>query len=502
MVVSGVPEPLPFRYRALRAVVRAVVWLFFRDVAVTGAWHVPHDRGGLLVAWHPNGLIDPALILSSFPGRIVFGARDGLLRWPVVGPMMRALGTVPIYRSIDQESMTPDQRRAANERSLGALADEIAGGSFSALFPEGVSHDRPHLGEIRTGAARLYLQARGQTPPGHPLPVVVPVGLRYEDKGVFRTDVLVAFHPPLDLEALHLDEPAGDSGDDPGGDRDPAHRLTEAIEAALVEAVHPTASWKLHALMHRARTLIAAEAAARRGEHPAPDTVVSRTTGFAQIWEGYRVRRDTHPDEIKALRRDLTSYDHALRELGLTDGALDRPPRLGSAVLVLGAVVQALAVTLLLPPLLLIGFVVNAPPYWLLKVVARLAAKARKDVATVKIFGGIVFFPLAWLTAGLLAGLGVVRLTRVMPDLPDTPVLVGLAVVALSVIGGVAALLYSEIAVGAWQAVKVRIARWRHHHQLDGLRVRRAALHDRFLHLADGLDLPMGVVREPARPPR
>ncbi len=473
---------MPLQYRVLRALVRAVVRLFFRDVAVAGTRHVPSDRGGLLVAWHPNGLIDPALILSTVPGRIVFGARDGLLRWPVVGPMMRALGTVPIYRAADQEAMTAEERRAANDRSLGALADEIAGGSFSALFPEGVSHDRPHLSEIRSGAARLYLQARERTPAGRRPPVIVPVGLHYEDKDVFRTDVLVAFHRPLNLGGIDLDAP------------DAPDALTDAIEAALVAAVHPTASWHLHALMHRARTLIAAEAAARRGERAAPDTAASRATGFAQIWEGYRVRKETHPDEIEALHEDTTVYHHALRRLGLDDDALDHPPRLGSAVLVAGAVVQAVAVILLLPPLLVVGFVVNMPPYWALKGVAALAAKAEKDAATVKIFGGLVLFPLAWITAGLLAAFGVVRLSDVMPSLPEAPVAVGVAVAVLSVVGGVAALLYSEIAVGAWRAVKVRIARWRHHHQLDGLRVRRASLHDRFLALAQGIDLPTSVV--------
>lgn len=461
---------------------RGVVRLFFREVAVAGRVNVPADRGGLLVAWHPNGLIDPALILSTVPGRIVFGARDGLLRWPIVGPMMRGLGTVPIYRAADQEGMSPDERRAANDRSLGALADEIAGGSFSALFPEGVSHDQPHLAEIRRGAARLYLNARERTPAGQPPPVILPVGLHYEDKDVFRTDVLVAYHPPLDLDGIDLD-----------GEHTAAE-LTERIEDALVQAVHPTASWELHALMHRARTLIAAEAAARRGERAAPDTVVSRATGFAQIWEGYRVRTETHPEEIEALRRDTTAYHDALRQLALDDADLDHPPRLGSAVLVIGAVLQAIAVTLLLPPLLLVGFVVNGPPYWLLKAVARAMAKAEKDTATVKIIGGLVLFPLAWVVAGVLAARGVLRLADALPGLPDTPVVIGIVTAVLGAIGGVAALLYSEIAVGAWRAVRVRVARWRHHHHLDGLRQRRADLHDRFLALAEGLDLPQRVV--------
>ncbi|WP_412069499.1 1-acyl-sn-glycerol-3-phosphate acyltransferase [Rubrivirga sp. IMCC43871] len=322
--------PLPFRYRALRGLVRATTRAFFRRVDVEGREHVPEDRGGVLVAWHPNGLIDPALILAAFPRHVVFGAREGLLRWPIVGSMMQALGTVPIYRSVDQEALSPEERRAANRASLGALADAVAGGSFAALFPEGTSHDDPSLAPIRAGAARLALQAREQTPAGALPPVVVPVGLHYEDKGTFRTRALVTFHPPLPVD----------------GDAD---ALTTRIERALVEAVRPTETWALHALMHRARALIAAEAAARRGERPT-DSMTVRALGYAQIWHGYQVRTQTHPAEIEALRRDIRGYHRQLELLDLADADLDRPPRFGSFVLVTGAVLQAVAVTLLLPP--------------------------------------------------------------------------------------------------------------------------------------------------------
>ena len=466
------PDP-PLRYRALRAVVRAVVGLFYRRVAVRGREHVPRDRGGLFVAWHPNGLIDPALVLTSSPVAVVFGARDGLLRWPVVGPLIRALGTVPIYRSVDQGAMSPDERRAANDRSLGALAEAVAGGSFSALFPEGVSHDEPGLAEIRSGAARLYLRARERTPAGRPPPALVPVGLHYEDKDVFRTDVLVVFHPPLAVD----------------GEADP-ERLTDRIEAALVEAVRPTESWALHALMHRARTLMAAEDAARRGVRAEPETAASREAGFARVWHGYRVRRATHPDETAALRRDTAAYHRQLRALGLDDADLDRP---GTGARVLGAALQLAAVAVVLPPLLAVGFAVNAPPYWLLKGLVRWTAKTEKDTATIKLFGAAVLFPAFWVGAAALVGLGTVRLAEVVPGLPSAPLAAGLAVFVLSAVGGVVALLYSEIAVGAWRAVRARVVRWRHAGRLPALREQRAALFDRFAALAEGLPESGGV---------
>ena len=468
--------PLPLRYRLLRGLVRLVVRVFFREVTVEGRDRVPGDRGGVLVAWHPNGLIDPALILSAFPGRVVFGARDGLLRWPVVGPLIRALA-VPIYRPQDGGERSEAERRAANAASLGALADAVAGGAFAALFPEGVSHDRPHLAEIRSGAARLVEAAHQRTEAGGPPPTVVPVGLHYAAKGTFRTDALVVFHAPLALPAPL-----------PGADaRARADALTDAIEDALERAVRPTADWETHRLMHRVRSLLDAEAAARRGERPAPDTLAAREAGFSRVWAGYQVRRETHPAEIEALREEVAAYDARLHTLGLDDASLDRAPLLGSPFAVVGAGLQAALVVALLPPLLVLGVAVNAGPWWALKGLARLAARAEKDVATVKIFGGLVLFPLAWAAAGALAALGVVGLAEAFPRMPEAPLAAGAVVAALSAVGGVAALLAAEVVGGAWRAVGTRVARWRHADRLGGLRRQRAELHDRFAALAVGL---------------
>ena len=88
-------------YATLKRSIDFLVRVFFKDVEVSGLDNVPAEGGGIVVSWHPNGLIDPALILSQLPRRVVFGARDGLFKWPGLGWLMRALGTVPIYRSVD-----------------------------------------------------------------------------------------------------------------------------------------------------------------------------------------------------------------------------------------------------------------------------------------------------------------------------------------------------------------------------------------------------------------
>lgn len=469
-------------YRALVGVVRFVLRVFFREIAVEGTAHVPRDRGGLLVAWHPNGLIDPALILAHFPGRIVFGARDGLLRWPVIGWMMRRLGTVPIYRAADQEAMSDEARRAANMQSLDALAAELAGGSFAALFPEGQSHDQPFVTEVKSGAARLFLRAAARSDE-QSAPVVLPVGLHYDRKHIFRSDVLVTFHAPLAL-------PPGLGAADPN---EAAETVTSRIEAALIEVVRATDDWEIHRLMHRAHTLLRTEEAARSGARADSEGVAARNLGFAQIWHGYRVRRASHAAEITALRHDLTRYDRLLRTLGLDDADLDAPPPHRLAWDTLALLGRTLAVYVLLPPLLLFGLLVNGPVHLLIGAAARRYAGAIKDTATVKILVGFVLYPLAWIGAGVLAAIAHAGLHAAFPGLPNAPLWTGLLVTVLAFVSGVLVLKFTEWERLTRQRLRAYVARQRRRDRIADLRATRSDLYDRFLSLGEGLDLPDDV---------
>ncbi len=239
--------------------------------------------------------------------------------------------------------------------------------------------------------------------------------------------------------------------------------------------------------MHRTRALIEAEAAARRGERPSPETVASRAAGFAQIWHGYQVRRETHPDEIASLRSDLEVYDTGLRSMGMDDADLDQPPLVGSPARVVGAVLQAVLIAALLPPLLLVGAVVNVPAVLAPQGHREAVAKTEKDTATVKLFGGLTLFPLAWIIAGVLAAQGVHLMAGVA--LPRAPWAIGVVVAISSAFGGAAVLLFTEVIQATWRAIRVRLDRWRQGGRVSGLQYQRAALHDRFMALAEGLDL-------------
>ncbi|MBX3469366.1 MAG: 1-acyl-sn-glycerol-3-phosphate acyltransferase [Planctomycetes bacterium] len=497
--MPSAPEP-PLAYRVIRGALRLVLLVFFRRIEVTGVEHVPASGGGILVSWHPNGLVDPALILGRCPRQVVFGARHGLFAWPGLGWLLRRVGTVPIYRAVDAAA-DEAARREANARSLDALASRVAQGSFSSLFPEGESHDAPHPVELKTGAARLFFRALELQPPGAPPPVIVPVGLHYDAKDVFRSSALVAFHPPLELPpALVARPPSPDQpADEPAeAARERGRALTAEVERVLHEVVLATEDWPLHRMLHRGRSLMRAERAARAGRAPGPADMLELSLGFARARQAYLERRRTDPERVAELRRRVEWYDEDLRSLGLEDPELDRAPRLLSRWLGAIILLQFLLVFLLLPPILVVGVVVNLPAAALLWAIARLAARKRKDEATVKILVGALLFPLTWLAAGVLAALGHQALHARFPSVPDQPLLAGLLVATLAAAGGAVAVRYRRVSRETLRALRVRLTRRSRDVAVERLRRERAVLHDAIDELAQGLALP-GVIASDGR---
>ncbi|MEM7158997.1 MAG: 1-acyl-sn-glycerol-3-phosphate acyltransferase [Myxococcota bacterium] len=482
-------------YPWIQLLLRVAVNLFFRRVEVGGSSNVPAKGGGLVVSWHPNGLVDPGLILTQCERPIVFGARHGLFSYPLLGSLLREVGTVPIYRAVDMGDASVDARRAANRKSLEALSERVAAGSLSALFPEGVSHDEPDLQELRSGAARAYYRARQLAEPDA-IPVIIPVGLHYDDKQMFRSNALVAFHPPLSLPP-HLDvTPEADVDSDEV--RALSRELTELVEQTLRDVVHATDTWALHELMHRTRRLVRAERAHRAGANPGRTTIGERVLGFARVRAGYNTLLQREPAKVEQLKWRVYRYDADLRALGLEDYDLDRNPSFGSKWIAVLLGLQLLGVFLLLPPLVLMGYLVNLPTALALVLVSKAAAKKLKDEATVKLLLGMIAFPLTWIVVGVLAGYGHHQLHLAFPRLPDAPFLAGFTVAALGAVGGAAALRYWGVARETARAVRVRLTRRGAIRSIARLRRERRQLYDAIEAMTEDVELP-GEVHDDGR---
>src|SRR5436309_3101642 len=117
-------------YRLVRMMIRLLLWLFYRRIDVVGRERIPPDGGVIVAANHHNSVVDAMLIIATVPRAVTVLANAPLFRHPLVGPLLRMLGAVPVNRRLEAGD---DPRR--NEGMFTAAIDALrAGGVVLSLL--------------------------------------------------------------------------------------------------------------------------------------------------------------------------------------------------------------------------------------------------------------------------------------------------------------------------------------------------------------------------------
>lgn len=206
-------------YATLRAIGGIALRWFYREVEISGRDRLPVDAPVILVANHPNALVDALTIGHAVPRQVRLTAKGTFFEHPLIGPVFRAVGIIPLHRAREAAGVGANR----NADAFRAILDALQLKRTVLIFPEGTTHSNPELVPLRTGAARLALSARDDR--GIPGVQVVPVGLVFEDKSRPRSRVLVQFGEPLSVDAW--------LGGQASGAEPAVQRLTAEIDRRL-----------------------------------------------------------------------------------------------------------------------------------------------------------------------------------------------------------------------------------------------------------------------------
>ncbi len=253
----------------------------------------------LLMANHPNSLLDPALVAAAANRPVRFLAKSILFTDPRVGWLVRGSGAIPVYRRSDDPAAA-----AHNADMFEAVFEALTHGAAVGIFPEGISHSQPALAQLRTGSARIALGAYLRHGAIFPL---IPVGLVLRQKGVFRSEALVIRGQPISWQDL-----VGRDVEDQEAVRDLTHRLDSALRAVTVNLER----WEDSPLIDCAAAVWSAEMA------NAGDRIdqLKRSQTSAGVLADLRRQGDRHWVE---LARDVNVHRRRLHRLGLTPADLD-----------------------------------------------------------------------------------------------------------------------------------------------------------------------------------
>ena len=228
----------------------------FRTREVTGRDTLPTDRGNLCCAWHTNGLIDPLAIALNHNRFFVLGGRHDLVTRPLLSWWTRRMAVQPVVRKAEllRGGCSEEEATQINGRSLLMLATGISEGFGCVLFPEGTSHSESSMLRFRTGPMRTVLAAGAIAKSrGNALPAVIPIGLHFRNRELFRTDEWVEYGTPLQLVDEDIPDELVEAVKDGKWSEPPAPKVTalrDKLRLELVPMTPNTSDWSEYDALH------------------------------------------------------------------------------------------------------------------------------------------------------------------------------------------------------------------------------------------------------------
>ena len=162
-------------YGFVRGLCKFLVWIAFR-FQVEDLPEIP--EGKLILCANHTNIVDPVVLIASFPGQVIFVAKKELERMPVLSRIFKKIGTIFVDRSANDID-------AIRQMSNTLKADKVLG-----IFPEGHRYKTVDPSHIKSGIGFLAMQAGSDI-------LCATIDANYR----FRGKVSVQYHPILSFDA-------------------------------------------------------------------------------------------------------------------------------------------------------------------------------------------------------------------------------------------------------------------------------------------------------------
>src|SRR4051812_3163288 len=298
----------------MRRVIGVALGFYFKRVEHFHGERVPASGPVLFVSNHPGSLTDSFVIGSSVPRKVNFIGTVQLFQFKPVKWLLSECGVIPINRVKDN----PKAMRSVAE-TFEAVYQVLEGGEAVGIFPEGVTYDDSTLKEVKSGAARMALELENRH--GGKLGLrVVPVGLTYSAKELYRSDVLIHFGEPI--AAAEFIDGYGEHR------KDCITRLTKEIEQRIQSLIlHLPKLEEVRVVQAVKRLYFERLMVGNRIEQEIAPVRARELLLTKQIGDAVDHIFRAQPERAAAFVAKLDFYERWLKRLRISDDALESAPK-------------------------------------------------------------------------------------------------------------------------------------------------------------------------------
>lgn len=356
--------------------------LYYRKIKVVNRQNLKTEGPRIIIANHPNTLLDAWLVGSVCRGKIYYMTKGTFFSSPFKKKLLMSLGMIPINRQVDK--MTSG---VSNEDSFELCYRVLEEGNTLVIFPEGNSFAEKLLRKLKSGTARIALEAERRNDGKLGLQII-PVGLIYLQPEKFRSSVLVnvgkAINPLPYLDSFKEDSLRS------------SRLLTEVFREKMTALLVDSETPENETIAEQVIELLSSNYVKDQNENLEQDVNFIR-----KVNNGINRLSKFHPEQLRIIEQLVYQLKWRSEQMKIRPDFLDRNFRAGMFMRQMFFSVIGL---ILGSPLFIIGFIHNIIPY---KLTDKIMPKLTSDVeyyAPIAILLGLVLYPV---TYGLfLFGLG------------------------------------------------------------------------------------------------
>ena len=345
-------------------------YIFYRKIYTSGLENIPEEGAVIFAPNHQNALMDALILISVKNWQPVFMARGDIFAGQFLRRFLFFCKILPIFRIRDgKESLK--QNNVIFQKAVDVLKKR----RYLVIYPE-ASHKGIHrLRPLKKGITRIAFMAEEAT--NYTLGVkIVPVGINYQDYYDFRTDAMINFGKPINVEdysALYKENPQKAN-----------HELVEAVKKELSTLIIDIQDTENYDCFETAREILSPYIIRKNGK-----LINNFKNQILAGKEVVKIMDEIKQDDTEAFN-ELTSllkqYRDGLEKLNLKDWIIRKKYKIW------GILFRSL-ILIVTFPINLFGFVNNFIPYHLPFLVT-MVVKDRNFHTSVRFVLYLILFPI------------------------------------------------------------------------------------------------------------